>query len=989
MGSYRGHTLEGVGMGMGLSPVALIAAAIRLACSIARLGARFCGSTLPRLLRTSHVGLTVTIIALATVLLGGAAPAGGALSPQPYLDSSFDTNLWNEALSNWPTGFPSSELAAPTYEVSVAVGAMPSLGSLSLNLQSGTFDFPIKITRTSDTKWLDLTGDIGRKASFAFTTNEAWKFYSDTSTAYSATSSTNASLHNVWVLERATPNGCTYGVSSTWTIPKGEFFDASTSGTLGSGNSAQSLDCQHMFTDHAKSSALWSAYVGYGTPYEYNTSSSHCSGAPNGYSGNCWFIYMTSAQMDAALIHSAPAPFTTQSFSATRTVTTPIQSSTNLTTVRNEITSQGCATENEYNASLDATNWARPEPASGPCGGLVSEPAAQTYGPPNSAVPGVPSLAANTSNGSGEPVDMATGSFYASAVDVALPGIGVPFTFTRSYNSADSTSGRLGPGWTDSLAWSVSVDGSGNPTVRSGSGQQLHFTANGSSYLPDPGGRATLSSVTGGGWKLVTRDQTTYLFDSSGELTSEADRNGEGIVLTYDGSGNLASLTDRAGRVISFATSGGLLTGIGLPDGRSISYGYTSGRLTSFTDLRGHAVAYTYDSGGRLATIVDQNGHTVVSNTYDPSSGRVTAQTDARSHSSSFGWNASTGTATYTDPNGHTWTQVYVNNTLRSESDPVGDTTSYSYDGDLNLVAVTNPRGNTTTMTWGANGDLATRTAPAPLSYTESWTYDSLNDVTSYTDGRGHTTSYGYDSKGNLTSITAPAPSGSGSGPVTTYGRDAMTGLVTSLTDPRNKVTSFGYDSAGNLTSVTTPVGYETTYGYDSSGRMTSKVDPRGNVSGANPADYTWTYAYDNANHQLSQADPLGHETDWTYDPVGNLTSLTDANNHTTSYSYDNANELLTVTAADLTETSYAYDNNGNLTSKTDANNHTTSYSYDMANRLTNSVKRGGKTWTYSYDADGNHTSTVDGNGNHDGSGGTTTYVSCFTKVAGFRARLT
>jgi len=549
-----------------------------------------------------------------------------------------------------------------------------------------------------------------------------------------------------------------------------------------------------------------------------------------------------------------------------------------------------------------------------------------------------------------EPVNTAIGNYVNTTTDATLPGIGVPFAFTRTYNSPDATSGPLGPGWTHALNASLTVLSSSNVQVRTEDGQQeLFLLMPDATYAPAPGVRDALVKV-GSTYTLTRHDQVVYAFDSTGRETSIKDRNNKGLTLAYSG-GVLTSITDSVGRVITLTYTSGLLTGLSLPDGRSVSYGYTSGRLTSVTDMRNGVTSYTYDSGGRLATIVDQNNHTVVQNVYDTSSGRVIQQTDGLGRISTFTWDANTQTSTFTDARGKVWKDIYSSNVLIKRIDPLNDTTTYGYDMGLNTATVTDPRGNATSFSHDARGNLLTRKAPAPLSYQESWAYNSRNDPTSYTDGRGNTTTYGYDGAGNLTSMTR-------SGNILTqYGRDpGGTGLLTSITDPNNRTTTLGYDSSGNLTSITDPLGNKTTMGYDSSGRMTSKVEARGNVQGGNPADYTWSYTYDAADHVLTQTDPLGNLTTWVYDPAGNLTGPTDANSHATSYGYDADNRLTSVTAPDNTVTSYSYDFVGNLASRTDANGHITSYGYDDANRLTSVTSPINQVWSYGYDGNGNVT---------------------------------
>jgi RHS repeat-associated protein len=576
----------------------------------------------------------------------------------------------------------------------------------------------------------------------------------------------------------------------------------------------------------------------------------------------------------------------------------------------------------------------------------IYAPAAQTYGQGELAV-----------DPSGEwpgGVGSATGNFYTKVTDISMPEIGAPFEISRSYNSADTTVGAFGRGWTFNYGAQLILQGNGDIVARAGDGQQLYFRAGANgTYLGDPGARATLTAA-GGGYTLVTRDQTHYAFDSTGKLTSYKDRNNQGPTFTYDSSGHLSSITDSSGRLLTVTTdaTSGQITSVALPDTRHVNYGYTNGLLTSATDLRGGTTTYSYGTNNRLATIVDQNNHTVLTNTYDATSGRATQQVDALNHTRTYGWNAGTQTATYTDPRNNVWTHIYSNNALLQSKDPLGNATTYGYASDLNTRQVTDPRGNVTQMTYDANGNMLSQTLPGGSH--ESWTYDSLNNVLTHTNARGYATSYIYDSVGNTLSETAPGNA------VTSWTYDPSgTGLVISTTDPRNETTTYAYDAQGDLTSKTSPMSEVTTMTYDSTGRQLSIVDPRGNLSGATPNDYRTTFAYDAANHKISQTDPLGDQTTWAYDPAGNLSSTTDPNSHTTSYAYDNGNELTTVTAPDTTTTAYTYDADGNLSTRTDANNHTTTYSYDAAKELTSVITPLNRTWSYGYDADGNKTTVT------------------------------
>ena len=73
-------------------------------------------------------------------------------------------------------------------------------------------------------------------------------------------------------------------------------------------------------------------------------------------------------------------------------------------------------------------------------------------------------------------------------------------------------------------------------------------------------------------------------------------------------------------------------------------------------------------------------------------------------------------------------------NKVISSTDPLGGTTSYTYDQAGNLSTTTDANGNVT-----------------------SYTYDTEGRMVSMTDGMGNTWSYEYDAEGNLTEeITMP-----------------------------------------------------------------------------------------------------------------------------------------------------------------------------------------------------------------------------------------
>ena len=577
----------------------------------------------------------------------------------------------------------------------------------------------------------------------------------------------------------------------------------------------------------------------------------------------------------------------------------------------------------------------------------------------------------------GDPVNTATGNFAQTAADLRLPGAGLAFDLQRTYNSADTASGPLGPGWTLSYSMSLSVAPSGDVTLTAEDGAKGVFRLMpDGTYLADPGIDSVLAK-TSTGYTVTTPTLQVDSFNLAGTLVGMADRSGAGLSFGYTGS-ELTSVTDAEGRTaqFSYAASGGLLTGVSLPDGRSVSYGYdSSGRLVSFTDVTGQVTKYAYDGASSLLTTVTKpDGTVATANTYDAATGRVISQeTDNNAATSTFSWNAVDQVATYTSPDGGVEKDYYDGNALVEHVDADGGVTQYTYDSHLDITSITDPDGNTTTMTYDQAGHMLTRTAPAPLSYTESWTYDPAGDVLTHTDGNGKTTHYAYYPDGDLESTTDPL------GNKTSYTYDAD-GRALTVTDPRGNLTgapsgshttTYTYDpsGSGNLVAVTDPLGNKTTYTYYPTGLVDTVTSPGGNVPGANPAKFTTTYTYDAAGHVLTVTDPLGNVTTNHYNADGNRDWSTDAEGNKTLYSYDAENRLIQVTDPGGGISTVQYDGDGNIKAASDADGDETTMKYDADDRLSSVTSPLGNvagataaayTTSYGYDPDGDRTLVVD-----------------------------
>ena len=565
----------------------------------------------------------------------------------------------------------------------------------------------------------------------------------------------------------------------------------------------------------------------------------------------------------------------------------------------------------------------------------------------------------------GDPVNVSTGTLTESFTDISLPGPGIPFQLLRSYNSRDTTSGVMGPGWTNALVASLSIDGSGNVTYRSGDGQQVKFTKNGTNYI----GRTdlVLKKPTGSTYTITTPDQRVLTFDTSGNLTQAKSRFGPATTFSYSG-GQLTGVTDSAGRSITLSYTSGKLTSVTLPDSRHVDYSYTSGRLTGVTDLRGKSWTLAYDANGFLESIEDPLGHFPLRATYD-SQGRVLTQQDGEGNETDYAY-TSDGTydiTTVSPPNRGDYIYKSIKNLLLSETDPLDRTTSYTYDTEFRVVAVTDPRGTTTKYEYDQRGNLVKETRPAPISSTRSWTYNATNDVLTAKDWRGHTTTNAYAASADLRLPGGPAADGHRPAQrrddlQVLHGQRRQAGP--SQVDPKRALEDdqLRLRLGRQPRSITTPLGNQTTMTYDSSGRRLTLVDPRGNLMGADPNDFKTTWAYDDGDNLLSVTNARGNDISYTYDDAGRRQTMVTPDG-TTDYDYDNADRLTLTADPRSGEEARTYEAGGELASLETPTGATTTYAYDGAGQLTSLVEPRGNTagatasdytWTYTYDDAGN-----------------------------------
>ncbi len=146
----------------------------------------------------------------------------------------------------------------------------------------------------------------------------------------------------------------------------------------------------------------------------------------------------------------------------------------------------------------------------------------------------------------------------------------------------------------------------------------------------------------------------------------------------------------------------------------------------------------------------------------------------------------------------------------------------------------------------------------------------------SFLPGQTFTNSYTYDAASNRKSLTAP------DGSITTYGYDSLNRL-NGLANSWAGSFGFSYDALSRRTSLKRPNGVNTSYSYDSVSHLLSVL----HQAGTNILDGA-SYTYDPAGNRTSKTNYLNSVTEnYSYDPLYELTQVTQGGSTTESYSYD------------------------------------------------------------------------------------------------------
>ena len=366
-----------------------------------------------------------------------------------------------------------------------------------------------------------------------------------------------------------------------------------------------------------------------------------------------------------------------------------------------------------------------------------------------------------------------------------------------------------------------------------------------------------------------------------------------------------------------------------------LSIGNPTNQQSWISGNKSATTAKTYNSYGLVTSETDANGN-ATHFAYDSFNLYPATVTNALNQQTQFEYNYACGKPSkITDPNGSVGEMTFdglCRLTKQEVSDPsvTGPAsqsplvvkTSYQYTDTPNSVSIDH------------TDYLSANLTSDTISYFDGLGRPIQARKSSATPGRYIVTDTVYDSEGRVSKQSLPY-----------FGAGVARG---SATPAAALYTTLAYDALDRVTSATTVVGVtQNVYSL----WTTTTTDARGD---------TKDYLHDARNRLVQVNENNGgntYATKYTYDPVGNLINIADAEGNVRNFSYDGLSRR--TAAEDLHapgDNAFgiyldAYDDQGNLTQRIDPNGNFITNHYDLLNRLTTVDVNGQLAReTYSYD---------------------------------------
>jgi RHS repeat-associated protein len=462
------------------------------------------------------------------------------------------------------------------------------------------------------------------------------------------------------------------------------------------------------------------------------------------------------------------------------------------------------------------------------------------------------------------------------------------FYFSQYYGNGDVIRKVTGTGYISTVAGKgePGMDGDNGPATQAllKQPQRLAIDPNGFIYIPDKGNglvrMVSIDAYSNEETRFTESSGLGHLISAEGFHTSTYDLKTGADLLTfeYDGQKDLTSITDQLGNVITIERLAGIPSAIISPDGMRTDITLDSNRqLTRMTLPDSSAFDFEYDHNNGLLTAKDEPNGNRFEHFFDEN-GRITKTNDQEGGLWEF-----SKTKTH---DGKTTSQTITENTLTT-------VTKVSRSSGEVGTTVTAPTGETSYTFTGADGLSSSSWTPCGIETTSISDLDRMYGFTHLKE-RTITTPAGLVQKTTIGSAYVDSDF------------NGIPELVTETITTNDRVTTRTHDVTNAGRIITSPENRVLSATYDPATLLTLKSE----VAGLHPADYSYF-----ADGKLSAMTTGDRTTRYTYDPQGNLATVTDPQNKVTRFTdYDALGRVTRVEQRDGSVLAYEYDENGNMT---------------------------------------------------------------------------
>ncbi|MHC4443652.1 MAG: DUF6531 domain-containing protein [Planctomycetota bacterium] len=556
-----------------------------------------------------------------------------------------------------------------------------------------------------------------------------------------------------------------------------------------------------------------------------------------------------------------------------------------------------------------------------------------------------------------------SGEFYTRVVDLRIKGRGFDFVWARKYRSRIGSNTEMGNGWDYSYNRRIEQAGPHIRLYDGNSRADVYrLQPNGTWTRPEffrvlnknPNGTYTLTFADKLKWNFKALDGSA----AQGKISSSVDRTGNSMTFEYDGLGRLTTIRDTldgkgappVNRAISVAYNGdGLIASVTDWMGRSVTYEYYDGieaggnlgDLKSVTSPTvtgtpngnnfplGKTTVYTYSTGfvnddlnHNLLTITDPKGQQFLTNTY---SATVNPNAFDFDHLETQVWGEPGDRldAVYVPQTPHAGNNFAV--VMAVVNDRVGNVEEQLFDRYNRCVIrreytgrAPDPDAPTTIAANRPTGKLRP-SDPAIFETSYSYNEDAMPTQTDYPNGNSvqHVYELALDpnapwrSRGNLRERhQLPGPLGGDQVQIDEYFEyDPVINFdhnfITRQVDGRTNQTTYQYDSEGNRTHAQyrVPTSVED-WEYNSFGQVTAHILPDNGSLHRRRDEFTYHTTGSQVGYlqtAIVDAGGLNLTTAYTYDSVGNVTSVVDPGTLDTLYTYNALDQVVRRTSREVT----------------------------------------------------------------------------------------